>query len=103
MGLLTCLLRRDRTDRTSGIQLEDATALLRAGAIAEAQRDNERAEQAYHQALELIRGVRGDQHPDTARALGRLGKLYQPLGRYAQAEPLLRQALEVWRSSLGVL
>jgi len=40
-------------------------------------------------------------HPELARCLNNLAVLYQNMGDYAKAEPLLRQALEITKRALG--
>jgi CHAT domain-containing protein len=43
----------------------------------------------------------GEQHPSVATSLNNLAGLYESQGRYDQAEPLLRQALEMRKRLLG--
>ena len=43
----------------------------------------------------------GEQQPDYAESLDNLALLYQTTARYAEAEPLYRQAAEIWRAVLG--
>jgi tetratricopeptide (TPR) repeat protein len=43
----------------------------------------------------------GRDHPDVALSLSNLGGLYSSRGRYADAEPLLQQALAIWEKALG--
>src|ERR1700694_2037020 len=43
--------------------------------------------------VEVRRRVLGEQHPDTLRSINNLGLLYLNVGRYGQAESLLRAAL----------
>lgn len=43
----------------------------------------------------------GESHPDVATNLNNLGMLYYYQGRYAEAEPLLQQALAIWEKTLG--
>ena len=43
----------------------------------------------------------GDDHPDYAASLNNLAELYRSMGIYSDAEPLYRQATEIWRKSLG--
>ena len=40
-------------------------------------------------AVELAKRVYGPEHPDTAPSLNNLAVLYQDMGEYAKAEPLL--------------
>jgi tetratricopeptide (TPR) repeat protein len=43
----------------------------------------------------------GPDHPNTATTLNNLALLYNSQGRYAEAEPLYQQALELSRELLG--
>jgi tetratricopeptide (TPR) repeat protein len=43
----------------------------------------------------------GERHPDVATSLNNLAGLYRAQGRYDEAEPLYRQALELSRELLG--
>jgi tetratricopeptide (TPR) repeat protein len=43
----------------------------------------------------------GERHPQVAGSLNNLAYLYQSQGRYDEAEPLYRQALELRRELLG--
>ena len=43
----------------------------------------------------------GDNYPNVTENLNNLAKLYQSQGRYAEAEPLLIQALELRKRLLG--
>jgi len=47
------------------------------------------------------RQVLGAQHPYLATSLSNLVELYCAMGRYEEAEPLLRQAMEIRRQVLG--
>jgi tetratricopeptide (TPR) repeat protein len=53
------------------------------------------------QALAIRGRVLGPEHPDVAAALNTLAGAYAALGRRDRATPLLRRALEIWRTSLG--
>jgi tetratricopeptide (TPR) repeat protein len=43
----------------------------------------------------------GTEHPDVALSLNNLANLYDSQGRYAEAEPLYVQALEIAQRQLG--
>jgi tetratricopeptide (TPR) repeat protein len=43
----------------------------------------------------------GPEHPNVATSLNNLAALYKAQGRYAEAEPLYRRALEIWEKALG--
>jgi tetratricopeptide (TPR) repeat protein len=45
--------------------------------------------------------VLGPEHPDTALILNNLAVLYDHVGNYAKAEPLLRQTLQIWQKVRG--
>ena len=45
--------------------------------------------------------TKGEQHPHFAASLNNLALLYQSMGNYAAAEPLLNQAMEICRAALG--
>ncbi|WP_146066470.1 tetratricopeptide repeat protein, partial [Candidatus Venteria ishoeyi] len=55
---------------------------------------------AGKQALKIHQQVLGE-HPDTATSLNNLAELYQAMGDYARAEPLYKQAYEIWKTALG--
>jgi tetratricopeptide (TPR) repeat protein len=74
----------------------------------EGQRDRAAALPQLQQKLEFAREVvesvgecYGEAHLDFARRLHDLAELYQAMGDYAAALPLLRQALEIRRTALG--
>jgi hypothetical protein len=48
-----------------------------------------------NRALDIRRRHLGDDHIDVARALSNLGVALDRLGKYAEAEPLLRRALAI--------
>jgi len=52
------------------------------------------AEQQYRRALELRRRLAGDDHRDTIAVVHALGLLFNRQGRFAEAEPLLREAFD---------
>ncbi|MCT7965458.1 tetratricopeptide repeat protein [Laspinema sp. D1] len=60
-----------------------------------------KAEPLLKQALNILRKVLGDEHPDTATSLNNFAGLYHSQGRYAEAEPLYLQALNIRRKVLG--
>ncbi|MEM9667087.1 MAG: tetratricopeptide repeat protein, partial [Bacteroidota bacterium] len=53
------------------------------------------------QVCELAEQALGAKHPSTAGSLNNLAHLYQSQGRYAEAEPLYKQALAVREQVLG--
>jgi eukaryotic-like serine/threonine-protein kinase len=55
----------------------------------------------YHKAWELYREGLGAHHPDTLLELKRCGREYSLMGRFAEAEPRVREALEGLRATLG--
>jgi len=52
--------------------------------------------------LELTKRLLGESHPSVATSLNNLAGLYYSQGRYAEAEPLLTQALAIVEQQLGV-
>jgi CHAT domain-containing protein len=60
-----------------------------------------KAEPYYLQALEILKNVHGENHPDVAASLINLGILYTNLGNYPKAEPYYLQALEIRKKALG--
>ncbi len=43
----------------------------------------------------------GEKHPDYAISLNNLAFLYEQMGKYAKAEPLYQQVLEIQKQALG--
>jgi eukaryotic-like serine/threonine-protein kinase len=56
-----------------------------------------RSAEMYERALELLRQLRGPEHPDTLAGLGMLGAALQAAGRLPEAETTLREALALSR------
>jgi tetratricopeptide (TPR) repeat protein/CHAT domain-containing protein len=80
--------------REAGGELAAVRSLAEQGKYREALGPAEYARAVYR---ELV----GEDHPDYADCLQRLGTLHDALGDYARAEPLWRQARDVRRRSLG--
>jgi tetratricopeptide (TPR) repeat protein len=55
----------------------------------------------YELALEILKLELGDRHPDTAKSMHRLAKLYYSIGQYGRALPLAELVLEIYKSELG--
>jgi len=51
--------------------------------------------------LEIYKKALGEHHPEYAASVNNLAALYRSTGAYAQAEPLLRQAMEIVKKALG--
>jgi CHAT domain-containing protein/uncharacterized protein HemY len=51
--------------------------------------------------IEILRRIRGPEHPETAEALYSLGFIFYKLGEYTEAEPLYLQALRIRQKMLG--
>ena len=49
----------------------------------------------------MRREALGEKHPDVAQSLNNLGTFYSHQGQYGKAEPLCKQALEIYREALG--
>jgi hypothetical protein len=54
------------------------------------------AEARYRTARTLLRSVRGERHPEAIAASTGLGSVFLAQGKYAEAEPLFREALAYW-------
>jgi CHAT domain-containing protein/Tfp pilus assembly protein PilF len=74
--------------------LRHARSLKEAGKLAEAAR-------AYEQLVKKASAVYGPRHAVTAVQMNNLAKLYQAMGRYAKAEPLLLRSLRILEAELG--
>jgi eukaryotic-like serine/threonine-protein kinase len=61
----------------------------------------QRATAPQVEALEIRRGVLGNEHPDTLLSLSFKGSLLRHQGKIAEAEPYLREALQTRRRVLG--
>jgi len=55
----------------------------------------ERAVAPQQQALEIRRNVLGPEHPDTLLSINNMGRLLMDMGSFAEAEPLIREAVEL--------
>jgi tetratricopeptide (TPR) repeat protein len=53
------------------------------------------------EAVRVAEATFGDQHPNTAAALEKLGEVYQAQGKYPEAEPLFKRALDIREKALG--
>ena len=51
--------------------------------------------------VDIVRKVKGENDPDYAAGLNNLALLYKTMGEYAKAEPLYKQALEIFKNELG--
>jgi CHAT domain-containing protein len=63
--------------------------------------DYRRAEPLFQQAMEKLKRVAGENHPDYAQSLNGLASLYAKMGDYRRAEPLYKQALEIAKQTVG--
>ena len=59
------------------------------------------AAQFYQLASEIRHNNPGSDHPDYAESQLGLAQVYQNMGRLEEAEPLFRQAVQVYRAALG--
>ncbi|GAA2788735.1 tetratricopeptide repeat protein [Saccharopolyspora taberi] len=66
------------------------------GGLAHARGDMAAAEPHARRALELRRASRSPDHPDVAAELAALAPILHGLGRYAEAEAMFREALEIF-------
>jgi tetratricopeptide (TPR) repeat protein len=51
--------------------------------------------------LEISLEQLGERHPDVAKSYNNLAYLYESMGRYEEALPLLQKALEISLEQLG--
>ena len=75
--------------------------LNEAGIFAERAARHKTALRNFEELLKLSRREYGDRSPKTATVFNNLASVLQATGRYAEAEPLHRQALEIRRKALG--
>jgi CHAT domain-containing protein/Tfp pilus assembly protein PilF len=61
----------------------------------------EQARRSYEQARLIFKKALGEKHPLYATSLNNLGNLYQTMGDYQAALPLLQLALQVYKAALG--
>jgi tetratricopeptide (TPR) repeat protein len=59
------------------------------------------AEPLFEQTLRIRRRLQGEQHPDVAHALEKLGELHTFTRRYQEAESLYQRALRILHQTLG--
>jgi tetratricopeptide (TPR) repeat protein len=59
------------------------------------------AQPLHEKALEIRRGLLGNDHPDTALSYNNLAGNLDRQGKYGAAQPLLEKALEILRRLLG--
>jgi serine/threonine-protein kinase len=78
-----------------------ASTLLALGEVLLEQRELQRAEGAYQEALELRRKALDSSHGQVARTLNGLSALRLAQGRFGEAETLSRRALEIDREQTG--
>ena len=88
------------TARNEGTQSNDYLVSLHNLAGAQIDMgDLEGAAKSEQEVLSTRRRIWGPSHPDTAYSLNNLGWIYLELGRWQDAEPLLRENLEVIRKA----
>jgi tetratricopeptide (TPR) repeat protein len=80
-----------------------AGSLNNLAGLYESQGRNSEAEPFYIQALEMRKGLLGEEHPDVAASLNNLARVYESQGRNSEAEPLYIQALEIIERSLELI
>ncbi len=67
------------------------------GRIYATQGRGDRAESLLRESLEIRRKVLGPEHPETAQSMATLGEQLNTGQRYAESEPLLREAVAIFR------
>jgi tetratricopeptide (TPR) repeat protein len=85
--------------RAVGTSLVNLAALLRERRARGDLVDDAEIESLYSEALELRRELRGDRHRDVAATLVGLGTFLLEKGAPQSADPLLRQALDIWQTA----
>ncbi|MGD9171304.1 MAG: tetratricopeptide repeat protein [Candidatus Thiodiazotropha sp.] len=98
-------LRLDRKEKELEQHIErnpaDSEAFDQLAHFLDRQRgDNARAEAAYRKALSLTERQQGPEHPSVALSLNQLAILLRKMSRPAEAEPLLRRAIEIEMAKL---
>ena len=58
-----------------------------------------RAEPLLENALEVRRGLWGEQHPEVAFTLNALASVYNRQARHDEAAALYQDALQIWRTT----
>ncbi len=89
------VIRREVGDRAG-----EETTLNNLGSLAEDLGRKEEAAHYFEQALAIREEAHGPPHPTMADDLVHLAELYQELGQYAEALPLLKRALAIWERNL---
>ena len=64
-------------------------------------RKSREAVRSAERCAAIRKRILGEAHPDYARILNMLGRMFDDQGDYARAEPLYRQALEIKKNALG--
>jgi CHAT domain-containing protein/tetratricopeptide (TPR) repeat protein len=78
-----------------------AKTLTNLGALLHLEGRYHDAELYYRQALEVARGLVGEQHPDVAQQLNNLANLYDDTRQFALAESLYTESLRICEATLG--
>ena len=76
-----------------------AASLNNLARLLEAKRDYEAAEPRYRESLEMLRQLKGDQHPSVATISVNLANLLIHRGDLVEADRLLHEALEIFRNT----
>ena len=88
----------ERVDAELGGQPEVLAAVkFVIGKIYATQGRGDRAESLLRESLEIRRKVLGPDHPETAQSMAILGEQINTGQRYAESEPLLREAVAIFR------
>src|SRR5579875_63912 len=81
-----------------GVQESDVAETLNdLGVVYSNQKDYAKAEALMRQALVLLQGALGPDHPDVAVATNNVAVQLRHQRKYAEAEPLFLQALSIWQ------
>jgi tetratricopeptide (TPR) repeat protein len=73
-----------------------ATSLIYLTNLYEVMGQHEQSLHPYQQAFEIHLSTFGDRHPDTALSLNNLASIHQSMGNDDDAEPLFKQAIEIY-------
>jgi len=71
------------------------------GVVHKQQREFQKVQTYYEQALAIGEQILSRQHPDIATFLGNLGNLLLTQRKYQEAWPHLKKAMEIYKKTLG--
>src|SRR6185295_19058854 len=89
-----------RLDKTKP---EFANMLNNVAILAMLMKREDRVEDMLKRSADIYRSALGANSPAYAKVISDLGNFYRYKGRYAEAEPLLREALQIREDALGTI